>query len=289
MTRIAHIKQCVAVKNTSTYLISYNNNSAYYRETEGQLAQKALLKLEEALAKDEQTHQENISGLENNKALQQEAINFMENQVGISKTKRIKDPKSRARIPKMITVNNGWYKDILENVVVNDGYDFVQKDYEKKKKLFQDIIEKYTRDAERAKAEKKAEEEAAVAHKKSLMDMVAIINRYDELDETYEWEDILEYLLKKSRLLNLAHAMSETRGDWNEGPYRVKNALFEPTNDVEKLILEDISRITYDWDGDGRVYRDCKYNYGVLFNMLDQTDHQLMIDYYTAVNYIPRW
>jgi len=61
----------------------------------------------------------------------------------------------------------------------------------------------------------------------------------------------------------LADAMIRNRIDWSDGPDIVRSELrhFAVENDIDKLIYECLSNCVDNWDGDGRVFRDCEYNY----------------------------
>ena len=70
----------------------------------------------------------------------------------------------------------------------------------------------------------------------------------------------------------LSYWLERNRGDWNDGPNYAEVGLgrFTPDTDnpVDVEIEKEISGLIEDWGGDGRVFRDCKYNYGELKGMV---------------------
>ncbi|MNV78716.1 hypothetical protein D3C71_1722230 [compost metagenome] len=104
------------------------------------------------------------------------------------------------------------------------------------------------------------------------MELAAVLLRY-ELPLESSWSDVLDSLCEKDQRLDLAVAMQRTRGDWSEGPYRVKNALdrFQIETTEDKDIANDVLSCLDDFE-DGRVFRDTNWNYGRLFaSVKDET------------------
>jgi len=70
-----------------------------------------------------------------------------------------------------------------------------------------------------------------------------------------------------SKYLQLALAMVKTRGDFSKGFYRVKNAInnFVVETEEDKNVCNEIMEILNNKDiQDGRVFRDCQYNYSYI-------------------------
>lgn len=94
--------------------------------------------------------------------------------------------------------------------------------------------------------------------------------------------NIIDSVLSKNKYLHMAYWLERQRGDWSDGFWQAELALnaFVPESDLDNDILECIQGI-YDssvenGDIDGRVFRDCEYNYGVLYGMVE--DEQLKAD-----------
>ena len=257
------------------------NSNNYYREiSDDEVAIYASKKFNEAWIKDFTTHEANIEAIENNKLAIEAIVTFMTD-IGIPSTWSERDEKSRKAIKPWITHVAGYEDDIKRNVKIWDG--FSQSNYDNLKKKY----EKYASDSleKAALAEKKKEQEEADRLKKRMDDieLAKIIVRYG-FDNEYEWDNILLALRYKDQRLNLAIAMRETRADWNEGYYRVKDALDEFTvkNEEDQEIYDDVSSYLEDEDVDGRVFRDCEWNYNRLFDSI--ADQQLVKDASLALN-----
>lgn len=114
-------------------------------------------------------------------------------------------------------------------------------------------------------------------------ELVDVIRRYD-LHPDSDWSDVLEELCAKDSRLDLAVAMYKTRCDWNDGPYRVKYALnkLKIETETDQEIYDCVSGIVNNWENhDGRSFRDCKWNYDVLFDGAE--DQKLMRDILLAL------
>jgi hypothetical protein len=88
-------------------------------------------------------------------------------------------------------------------------------------------------------------------------------------------DDVIDYLLSRDKYLKLAYCLAKNRGDWNDGYAYAELGLngFTVENDTDREILAEISGLISDWDGDGRCFRDCKWNYNVLYEMADKELH----------------
>lgn len=88
------------------------------------------------------------------------------------------------------------------------------------------------------------------------------------MDATSDIDEIKSELRKRDKYLDLAVAGVETRNDWSEGCYRVENALsrFTIETPADQEIFDEWQSRCEDFD-DGRVFRDCEHNYGVVMGM----------------------
>ena len=82
-----------------------------------------------------------------------------------------------------------------------------------------------------------------------------------------------------NKYVGLALSMAKTRGDWSQGFYRVKGALnnFKVETELDQKIYDEIIDILTDRDiMDGRIFRDCNYNYDwIRENILSSEDNAL--------------
>ncbi len=105
--------------------------------------------------------------------------------------------------------------------------------------------------------------------------------------ENLENYEVLTKLLEQNKYLYLGHYLSKNRGDWNDGYSYAQTGLrffdskksmdLNGINDDE--ISNDIQSHISNWDGDGRIFRDCKYNYGILFKIVQEQNPELYEDY----------
>lgn len=230
----------------------------------------------------DELHEKNLPDIENNKALRKK-VELVMHAIGIPDSWSERDWKSRARTPKYIKHTAGYIGDLKLNCPIDDGYEAACEAY----KRFQERIEKYAKEneandiaAQKAKEAKKREEK----RKRILATLVVKLG----LPFDSEAHDILNHILGKNKLLRLAHAMRQTRNDWNDGPYRVDDALFGSDDDTEKAINADVASYLSEFE-DGRVFRDCTWNYDRIFSLIAETDPDLISDYNQAYEVVEDW
>lgn len=109
------------------------------------------------------------------------------------------------------------------------------------------------------------------AEKKAIRQITRLALKYG-LPVDADAFDVLDYIRAQDRYLDLAYAMLDTRNDWSEGFDRVSYALerFKKQSDNSEqdlAIIEDIADCLSSDESDGRIFRDTKWNYDVLFNL----------------------
>ncbi len=95
--------------------------------------------------------------------------------------------------------------------------------------------------------------------------------------ENYNVSNLEDVLRAKDKYLDLSIAMSNTRGDWSDGPWEVSEALsrFHSVGDGNDFaIAKDVSGYLEDFE-DGRVFRDCEWNYGRLLELVNPEIKQM--------------
>jgi hypothetical protein len=114
------------------------------------------------------------------------------------------------------------------------------------------------------------------------VELAEIILRYG-MDRESDWKDVFQALREKHQRVDLAVAMMNVRHDWNDGPDQVSNAMgrftIETTEDKD-IANSVLANLGDGWDGDGRCFRDCEWNYDRLLSSI--TDKQLVADVTTA-------
>jgi len=279
------IEQCGAVRkcysSPKDYASQMTRGFSYLTPSSSRVAAFAFQKLEEAWAADKTTHEKNAAALEANHAVR-DRIQAVMSEVGMPTTRRVRDGnRMKYGVPKMKTIDAGYIEDIRAHVPIDDGFCLAEKSYNDLKAKY----DKFAEDAEKeAEKEQQAADRAAEAEKerrRENIEMAKIILRYS-LPEDSTWDDILEALRQKDQRLDLAVAMQQTRGDWSDGFYRVSYALgrFKIETDEDKDIANDV--VSCMNDDDGRVFRDCGWNYGRLFETA--ADQQLSADIQLAAS-----
>lgn len=101
-----------------------------------------------------------------------------------------------------------------------------------------------------------------------------------KLNQDFDLEDILDHILALNKYLELAHYLQKNRGDWSEGCHYAKCGIkdFVVECEMDEQIVNDITRYFDDFE-DGRVFRDCKWNYNVLFQIAKEQNEDLWSDY----------
>lgn len=249
-------------------------NNYYYKPTTKRVAEFALAQLEEARAKDVATHEANLPAINNNEAVRARVEALMAD-IGMPTSWKQQDFKSRSVYRKLRTVEPGWKDDVAREIPVADGFE--TKTYERRKVKYLEFAQKAElEEVNAAQVRQRAEADRKAARRADL-ELAAIILRHNlELDA--DWSDALNSLREKNQRLDLAIAMMDVRGDWNDGPGLVSNALgrFTAQTDEDKAIELSIRGLCEDWCGDGRIFRDCTWSYDRL--VASVTDQQLVRD-----------
>jgi hypothetical protein len=122
--------------------------------------------------------------------------------------------------------------------------------------------------------------------------LALLLAKYD-LSLDCDWRDVLEVILDKNKYLRLAYYLEKNRGDWSNGCNYAETGLdgFEVENELDQKIYDDISHYIDNWIDymDGRVFRDCEYNYSVLYKIAEEQDANLVSDYYEVMKYIDEY
>lgn len=283
-SKIMPVERCGAVGNCMSHPSSYREHAksryTYSEPTTARIAEYALRELEAARAKDVAVHEKNLPAMENNKAVATAIVQLNE-AVGMPKRWSERDRNSRSRYPKTIGHDAGYLTDIRRDVITDDGFASATATYERLKKEYDAYAEQGKLDADRAERERQREKEAEIEKRKADMELAGMLLRY-QLPIESTWGDVLEALRGRDQRLDLAVAMSQTRGDWSDGAYRVADALrrFTIHTNEDKDIAADVAARLVDFE-DGRCFRDCTWNYGRLF--ASAADQQLAKDVQTAM------
>lgn len=279
--KIMPVELCGAIGKCMSHPSSYASSMSYGGDKPLAVANKAMQALEAARAKDVATHEANLAAMENNKAVATKVEALMI-EIGMPKSWSERDTKSRSRYPKSITHEAGWIGDVRRNCKTDDSFSYATSTYERLKKEYEAYAERAKVEAATAADKAQRERDAELAKRKADMELASLLLRY-ELPIESDWSDVLDALCAKDQRLNLAVAMQQTRGDWSEGPYRVRAAMdrFHIETNEDKDIANDVLGCMDDFE-DGRVFRDTTWNYGRLF--AEAADQQLSTDIQRALS-----
>ncbi|MGG1671527.1 hypothetical protein ACIFOE_12910 [Paenibacillus sp. NRS-1783] len=222
---------------------------------------------------DRDVHVDNVEKLKNNKATESKVFDILE-QIGISNTYYgYKTSRSRDTSKMYYNFPSEIRKQIPTQYSENKLEELNKSLIEQLKKVWND--ETYKIKQERIKKEKQEKE------KEYNKKLALLLAKYD-LDLTDSWHELEEAIIDKNKYLRLAHYLEMNRNDWSDGYSYAESGLsqFTTESDIDSKIYEDIISYMYEnWDGDGRVFRDCEYNYSILYNMVAEQDTQLFKDY----------
>lgn len=282
--KIMPVAQCGLVGKCQSHPSGYEHacGGGYSKPSIERVATYALQQLESARAKDVATHEENLPAIENNKAVRAHVEQLMTG-IGMPPKWSERDHNSRSRYPKTVTHDAGWKTDLVREVKIDDGFASATLSYQSLKTRYDEYAESAKGAAAREQAQREAAEKERIEKRKADMALAAILLRYGLPPES-EWSDVLDNLRARDQRLDLAVAMAHTRADWNEGAYRVRDALhrFTINTDEDKDIAADVTPLLADFD-DGRCFRDCAWNYSRIFASV--TDQQLSADVQLAMQH----
>lgn len=279
--KIMPVEQCGQVGKCMASPSSYGSSMpSYGLKTTARIAARALNELNAARARDVALHEKNLPAIENNRLVAAQIIALNE-AVGMPKRWSERDRNSRSRYPKTIGHDAGYVTDIAREVKVDDGFALATQQFECMLKKYQAYAEQGQREAQAAERQAERDKQALIEKRKADIELAAILLRY-ELPIESSWSDVLDNLRGRHQRLDLAVAMSQTRGDWSEGPYRVRGAMdrFTIRDNEDKDIANDVLGCMDDFE-DGRVFRDTAWSYDRLFASVE--DKQLVADVQRAM------
>ena len=156
-----------------------------------------------------------------------------------------------------------------------------------KNKLIETFEKLYQVDQDKRKKEQE-ERQKEVERKENERLLAFMLSKY-ELDITADWEDLQRTIISKDKYLYLAHYLRKNRGDWNEGYSYAGIGLsnFTIENQQDQEIFDCINGLITEIDYvDGRCFRDCEWNYDVLFGIVREQNLSLYEDYQKTVENI---
>lgn len=188
---------------------------------------------------------------------------------------------NRSRTKSAVTHYCQWRSEVDRFVETTDGFGKIQNDHNK----FLEQIERWHMDQIKKLQVKQQEKEQREKNLIKSRELAQLQVKYN-LEPITNFEDVLDVILDKNKYLHLAYWLERNRGDWNDGSHYAECGLngFVVETDTDQQIHDNIQYHIDDWCGDGRVFRDCEWNYSVLYGMVE--DEELMKDFETVQKYI---
>lgn len=224
---------------------------------------------------DQLTHEENIVKCKSNKQVYS-ALSDLLDRIGISR-KHYDYPSKRSKNKEWITYE--WVSQVFGQIPITYSEsklnDLVKSYKEKVKKFYDD-------ETKRIK-EEELKKEAELKLKETNKKLALLLAKYD-MNLSQDWDDLLNIIISKNKYLYLAYYLERNRGDWNDGYSYAETGLdnFTIENELDQDIYNDISSYFDDWCGDGRVFRDCNYNYSYLYGIVADVEPDLYKDFQTV-------
>ncbi len=276
MPSVANTYAANAFKYGSSY---YERDPKTIEEVDTKLTQ-LLEKAEVERLKVVSEHEANLPAIENNQKVREKITQIMKD-IGIPNNYSTSEFKTqRSRTKTTTTHSAGYLGDLQRNVPVSD-------ESERMLTLIKSAVDSLRRHADTLKTNIRKELQEVEKTEKVKQEILAKARlqvKYN-LDEDFEWSDVLDVLDKKDKYFMLARSMEDTRNDWNDGYGRVQYAIsaFEVETEEDKEIFESIHELAYESeDIDGRVFRDCEFNYSFLYAKVSE---EILNDYETLKSY----
>lgn len=226
-------------------------------------------------------HEENLKVKENNVATKTALFNLLE-RVGIKKEYYGKKTSRSTKNEKMYYA---WSQEISTQTKILYDEKLLDNSKTKLIKLATDI---YNIEKNRIKKENYINEQNK-KKKEGSKKLLLLLTKYElDINEVDDWGSLLDVILDKNKYLRLAHYLLKNREDWNDGCSLAESGLstFSMETPLDEDIYDTLFGYCENWDGDGRIFRDCKYNYDFIFTLAAESNPDLYNDYSIVMEYI---
>lgn len=190
--------------------------------------------------------------------------------------------------------NRSKQKEWLYYNWVSEIYSQIPKDYSENKleeliKKHKDSIQKiYDNEIKRIRDEEKKKEKERIEKERNKK-LVYLLSKYD-LELNCDWYNLLGKIINKNKYLRLAYYLELNRSDWHNGCSYAEMGLrdFSIDNELDQKIYDDITYYIDNWIDckDGRCFRDCEYNYSVLYKIVAEQEPDLFKDFQIVIENI---
>jgi hypothetical protein len=193
--------------------------------------------------------------------------------MGITTTVRRKVPRKR---DKYETVNADWFRDMESSFPIYSGFSSIESIHKDKMAA----VAKWEAEIAQQKANEQRERDAFQKKNQYVQLAASMATRYG-LEPTAEPDDVFYAVIGSDKYLKLSYWLERNRGDWSDGHYYADCGLngFTIEDEQDREVSDCIYGYIDDWDGDGRVFRDCEWNYGRLYKIAETRNKQAVDDY----------
>ena len=266
-------KECIKVLNKKYLDIKGDGEWGYYRfNYNDEKSKERFLTIINAIEElDNITDQENVQASQTNEHTR-DVVMKMLHDIGIP-TQKYEYKTSRSRNKELIGC--AWtyeirsaFKTYLSNITTT------------KNKLIETFNKLYNADQDKRKAEQEKKQQE-IERKENERLLAFMLSKY-ELDITADWDDLQDAIINKNKYLYLAHYLMMNRGDWNDGYNYARTGLgrFIVETSQDQEIYDCINGLITELDYvDGRCFRDCTWNYDVLYGIVKKQNPALYDDY----------
>lgn len=274
----------IAVQSTE-YWHSKSSNSSWHKGEKWEIRalEYAIAETQKAYEAAKEIYAKNIPIIEENKVYR-ERIEALMAVVGIPAGKYVSYYKtSRSRNMTTEYRESGYRSDMDEYLPITQS-DRILSKYEDVLKVYNERLNKAKQDIEKRNIAKEAAKLNEERNRRMYVDLCRLSEKYglDPLDCNFG--DIQDAILSKCKYLNLAVAMEAARGDFSLGSH-VEDHLFDPETEQDREIIDSVRGACERFysDQDGRHFRDCKWCYGAIYELVDV---ELLEDYELVRTYL---
>jgi len=231
----------------------------------------------------EEVHEHNKVITQHND-LQEEKIKQIMNTLGVrEKYSEFVYKTSRSRNKTEVKKTAGFLDDI-NRVKPKDSFDRLKRDVDLKVKSIINFGETKLKEAD----QKRREQELQEKQQKDIQTLAFLKAKYTNYSDS-DIHDVLEQILNKNKYLRLAYWLEQNRIDWTDGYSNAETGFstFNVENETDENIHSCISDLIESEDIDGRVFRDCEWNYTKLYDMVE--DEELLNDLELAKELEEEW
>lgn len=228
----------------------------------------------------ESTYKDSLPVIERNRAAVANNLLVFENLVKAFESLGLKTHyrKYKGNTLKYNEIEHEWHKELRQTIPKQEP--LTLDSLEKQHRLAIDSVKKWENKIEAA--QQKIEYDRVQNEKKVRADrLTGILAQKYGVDLSSDGREVLDILLLKDKYLRLAYYLEKNRGDWNDGYSYAETGLrgFTCENDIDGQIVDEITSLIEDWDGDGRCFRDCQWNYSALYEIAKTERPELYADF----------